>query len=44
MILKQKNNLIMNLILKMDNFQEKEDLVKLKNVKVNQITKIMQLN
>ena len=44
MILKQKNNLIMNLILKMENFQEKEDLVKLKNVKVNQITKIMQLN
>ena len=36
MILKQKNNLIKNLILKMEYFQEKEDLVKLENVKVNQ--------
>ena len=34
-ILKQKKNLIMNLILKMDNFQEKEDLVKLENVNLN---------
>ena len=35
MILKQKNNLIKNLVLKMEYFQEKEDLVKLENVKVN---------
>ncbi len=34
-ILKQKKNLIKNLILKMEYFQEKEDLVKLDNVKVN---------
>ena len=34
-ILKQKKNLIKNLILKLDNFQEKEVLVKLENVKVN---------
>ena len=34
-ILKQKKNLIMNLILKKEYFQEKEVLVKLKNVKVN---------
>ena len=33
-ILKQKNNLIKNLILKLENFQEKEDLVKLDNVEV----------
>ena len=33
-ILKQKNNLIKNLILNKEYFQEKEDLVKLKNVKV----------
>ena len=31
-ILKQRNNLIKNLILKKDNFQEKVDLVKLENV------------
>ena len=46
-ILKQKKNLILNLILKMDIFQEKEDLVKLENVKVNLKNlkiKIMQLN
>ena len=46
MILKQKNNLIKNLILKKEYFQVKEDLVKLENVKVNQIKmiiKIMQL-
>ena len=45
-ILKQKKNLILNLILKMDNLQEKEDLVKLENVKVNLKNlkiKIMQL-
>ena len=42
-ILKQRNNLIKNLILKKDNFQEKVDLVKLKNVKVNQIINNMQL-
>ena len=36
MILKQKNNLMKNLVLKMEYFQEKEDLVKLENVKVNQ--------
>ena len=35
-ILKQKNNLMKNLILKMEYFQEKEDLVKLENVQVNQ--------
>ena len=34
-ILKLKKNLIMNLILKMAYFQEKVDLVKLKNVLVN---------
>ena len=47
MILKQKKNLNENLILKKDNFQEKEDLVKLENVKVNLKNlkiKIMQLN
>ena len=47
MILKHKNNLIMNLILKKDNFQEKEDLVKLENAEVNLKNlkiKIMQLN
>ena len=44
-ILKQKNNLMKNSILRTDNFQEKEDLVKLKNVKVNLIIiKNMQLN
>ena len=46
-ILKQKNNLIMNLILKKDYFQEKEHLVKLENVKVNLKNlkiRIMQLN
>ena len=45
-ILKQKNNLIKNLILNKEYFQVKEDLVKLENVKVNQIKmiiKIMQL-
>ena len=36
MILKQKNNLKKNLILKVEYFQEKEVLVKLKNVLVNQ--------
>ena len=39
-ILKQKKNLILNLILKMDIFQEKEDLVKLENVYLNQINLI----
>ena len=46
-ILKQKKNLKMNLILKMDYFQEKEDLVKLENVNLNLKNlkiKIMQLN
>ena len=37
MILKQRNNLMKNLILIMEYFQEKEDLVKLENVEVNQI-------
>ena len=36
MILKQRNNLIKSLILNKEYFQEKEDLVKLENVKVNQ--------
>ena len=36
MILKQRNNLIKNLILNKEYFQVKEDLVKLENVKVNQ--------
>ena len=40
MILKQKNNLIKNLILNKEYFQEKEDLVKLENVEVNQINLI----
>ena len=35
MILKQKNNLKKNLILKVEFFQEKVDLVKLENVLVN---------
>ena len=39
-ILKQNKNLIMSLILKMVNFQEKVDLVKLENVLVNQINLI----
>ena len=42
-ILKQKKNLKMNLIQLMDNYQEEEDLVKLKNVKVNTLNKIMLL-
>ena len=42
-ILKIKNNLKMNLILKMEYFQEKVDLVKLNNVKVILIKMIMQL-
>ena len=43
MILKLKKNLIMNLILKMEYFQEKVDLVKLENVKVIMIKMNMQL-
>ena len=43
-ILKLKNNLKMNLILIKVNNQEKVDLVKLKNVKVMMIKKIMQLS
>ena len=39
-ILKQRKNLIKSLILKMVNFQEKVDLVKLENVLVNQINLI----
>ena len=35
MILKQRNNLMKNLILNKEYFQEKEDLVKLENVLVN---------
>ena len=42
-ILKQKKNLIKNLILKKEYFQEKEVLVKLENVIVIKITKNMQL-
>ena len=42
MILKLKNNLMKSLILKMENFQEKVDLVKLENVKV--ILKIRVIN
>ena len=42
--LKQKKNSIMNLILKEEQNQEKVDLVQLKNVKVNKIKTIMQLN
>ena len=37
-------NLIKNLILKKDKYQEKEDLVQLKNVKVNLMINIMLLN
>ena len=44
MILKQRNNFNKNLIMILENNQEKEDLVKLKNVKVNLIKNIMQLN
>ena len=43
-ILKQRNNLIKSLILKMVNFQEKVDLVKLENVLVNQINLIQLKN
>ena len=39
-----KNNLNKNLIFKKVNYQEKVDLEQLKNVKVNQINNIMQLN
>ena len=42
-ILKIKKNLIMNLILKMEYFQDKVDLVKLENVKVILIKMNMQL-
>ena len=35
-ILKLKNSSMKNLILKMEYIQDKEDLVKLENVKVNQ--------
>ena len=41
--LKQKNNLMMNLILQKEYFQDKVDLVKLKNVSLKMIKKIMQL-
>ena len=45
MIKKMNINLIKNLILILVNYQEKEDLVKLENVKVNQIIIMnMQLN
>ena len=43
-ILKQKKNLIMNSILKKEQNQEKVDLVQLKNVKVNKMEIITQLN
>ena len=43
-ILKQRKNLIKSLILKMVNFQEKVDLVKLENVLVNQINLIQLKN
>ena len=42
-ILKQRNNLMKNLILNKVNFQEKVDLVKLENVLVNLIKNNMQL-
>ena len=44
MILKQKNNLMMNSILKKEQNQEEVDVVQLKNVKVNKMKDIMQLN
>ena len=43
MILKQKKNLIMNLILNNQYFQEKEVLVKLENVLVNQKNLILNM-
>ena len=43
MILKLKNNLMKSLILKMENFQEKVDLVKLENVKVILIIRVINI-
>ena len=44
MNLKQKKNLIVNSILKKENFQEEDKIVKLNSVEVKLINKIMQLN